>query len=74
VQYDKDLWKKYASAMRCSGKKYSAAEKKMRLDAILGFPGGRKGAIEYLNHVERTLIPDAVRVGVRRLGTFSFQH
>jgi hypothetical protein len=50
------------------------AKKKMLLDTVLAFPGGYDGAIQYLDHVERTLHPDAVRIGVRRLDTFTFRH
>jgi predicted dinucleotide-binding enzyme len=51
----------------------SEAEKQALLQMLLLVSGDHAGAIQYLSeHVKRTVGPDAVHVGVRRLSTFSY--
>ena len=70
-QDDATLWNLYADAMFIPPDRIMPeVEKQMCLQMILSMPGGRAGAIEYLEYVIRTLHnPDIPQIGVRCLST-----
>ena len=47
-------------------------EKQTLLQMLLSALGGPEGAIQCLEHVKRTLHPDAVQIGVRYLSAASY--